>query len=68
MEAKTALVGVHASYPHQGFQYKNGTVVKENELTVWVKLFNGKIIKRHKRRHGVVINEQIDTITQKTGS
>lgn len=27
------------------------TVVKENHLTVWVKLPDGNVIKRHKRKH-----------------
>ncbi len=33
-----------------------GTVVRENRLTVWVKLTSdGNVIKRHKRKHRVAI-------------
>jgi len=32
---------------------QRGEVVKENKHTVLVRLLNGDIVKRHKRRHGV---------------
>lgn len=33
-------------------------VVRENQRTVWVKLPDGNVIKRHKRKHVVTENEQ----------
>jgi len=30
----------------------SGPVVKENKLTLWVQLPDGKIVKRHKVKHG----------------
>jgi hypothetical protein len=32
----------------------SGDLVKENRHTVWVKLSNGDVIKRHKKKHNVV--------------
>lgn len=36
---------------------KVGTLVKDNSLTCWVRLENGDVILRHKRKHQVFIEE-----------
>lgn len=52
MAEKIALVGIRGP---QGMQYASTHVVKENALTVWVRMPDGHIIKRHRRKHGVAI-------------
>lgn len=37
-----------------GNKIVEGSVIKENPLTVWIKAPDGKIIKRHKIKHGVI--------------
>lgn len=48
------------NWQHLGFREVSTTrtrmaclLVKENPITVWVKLSDGNIIKRHKDKHGV---------------
>jgi hypothetical protein len=36
---------------------EKGDLLKENQHTVWVRLKNGDIIKRHKTKHKVMIPE-----------
>ena len=54
MNEKAALIGLNNG-TGKGQQYANATVVKENSKTVWVRLADGNIIKRHRTKHGVTI-------------
>jgi hypothetical protein len=42
-----------------------GEVVKENEKTVWVRLPDGHIVSRHKKRHNILIIGKPDRERQK---